>query len=205
MTNIVNVVFNGKTRTVTDGLFQYDYGQILNFTDLELPEEFEIDFTMADADPAETYLGENNQVQIPNKYLQKSGNLKAYIFLHAGDTDGETVYTIVTPVRARPERTDPTPSETQRSRIDVLIEQMNEAVDEASQSERNAATSAVEAQSWAEGAEVSAISAETKASEASQSASDAQRYADEAKETAKSLKVPEITVVGETLTINKEA
>lgn len=146
MTNIVNVTFNGKTRTVTDGLFQYDYGQILNFTDLELPEEFEIDFTMADADPAETYLGENNQVQIPNKYLQKSGNLKAYIFLHAGDTDGETVYTIVTPVRARPERTDPVPSSEQKSRIDTLIEQMDEAVQTAEASAESAQQSAEEAQ-----------------------------------------------------------
>ena len=151
MTNIVNVTFNGKTRTVTDGLFQYDYGQILNFTDLELPEEFEIDFTMADAEPAETYLGENNQVQIPDKYLQKSGNLKAYIYLHTGDTDGETVYTIVTPVRARPERTDPTPSETQRSRIDTLIEQMDEAVETAETSAESAQQSADRAEAVVEG------------------------------------------------------
>lgn len=203
--NITEVTFNGAKRTTTKRLYQYDYGQILQFTDLELPEEFEVDFAVDRCGNSETYVGENNQIQIPNKYLTTGNAVVGYIYLHTGEDDGETVYIFTVPVSPRPDRNDPVPSSEQKSRIDVLIERMNEAVDEASQSERNAAASAVEAQSWTEGAEVSAISAETRASEASQSASDAQRYADEAKETAKSLKVPEITVVGETLTINKEA
>jgi len=43
-TNIIDVTFGSEKKARTEALFQYDYGQILNFTDLELPEEFEIDF-----------------------------------------------------------------------------------------------------------------------------------------------------------------
>ena len=150
VSNIIDVTFNGERRTSTNSLFQYDYGQILTFTDLELPEEFEIDFAYDRCSVSETYLGSNNQVTIPAKYLEISGSINAFIFLHTGEDDGETEYIIHIPVKARPERTDPTPSETQRSRIDELIEQMDEAVETAETSATSAQQSADRAEAVVE-------------------------------------------------------
>lgn len=136
--NIIDVTFGGDRRTATEALYQYDYGQILNFTDLDLPAEFEIDFAHARCSVSETYIGSNNQVTIPSKFLAVNGSVNAFIFLHSGEDDGETEYVISIPVKARPERTDPVPSEAQRSRIDELIEQMDEAVESAQQSAEQA-------------------------------------------------------------------
>lgn len=149
-TNIIDVTFGSERKARTEALFQYDYGQILNITDLELPAEFEIDFSN-DKLVSETYLGNNNQVTIPAKYLETSGSINAFIFLHTGEDDGETEYIIHIPVKARPERTDPTPSETQRSRIDELIEQMDEAVETAETSAESAQQSADRAEAVVEG------------------------------------------------------
>lgn len=131
--NIVNVEFNGERVTSTGSLYQYDYGQILNFTDLELPEEFEIDFSFDRCTVSETYIGRNNQVEIPQKYLQISGSINCYIFLHEGEDDGETEYVVHVPVKARPVRTDPTPTSEQESRIDYLLGRLDQAVASASE------------------------------------------------------------------------
>ena len=144
--NITEVTFNGAKRTTTKRLYQYDYGQILQFTDLELPEEFECDFAVDRCGNSETYLGENNQIQIPNKYLTTGNAVVGYIYLHTGEDDGETVYIFTVPVSPRPERNDPVPSTEQKSRIDVLIEQMDEAVQTAEASAESAQQSAEEAQ-----------------------------------------------------------
>ena len=144
--NITEVTFNGAKRTTTKRLYQYDYGQILQFTDLELPEEFECDFAVDRCGNSETYLGENNQIQIPNKYLTTGNAVVGYIYLHTGEDDGETVYIFTVPVSPRPERNDPVPSTEQKSRIDTLIEQMDEAVQTAEASAESAQQSAEEAQ-----------------------------------------------------------
>lgn len=144
--NITEVTFNGAKRTTTKRLYQYDYGQILQFTDLELPEEFECDFAVDRCGNSETYLGENNQIQIPNKYLATGNAVVGYIYLHTGEDDGETVYIFTVPVSPRPERNDPVPSSEQKSRIDTLIEQMDEAVQTAEASAESAQQSAEEAQ-----------------------------------------------------------
>lgn len=136
--NVTEVTFNGARRTSTGSLFQYDYGQILTFTDLELPETFEVDFAFNGCGASGRSLGENNQVLIPDIYLQYNGTLMGYIFLHEGDEDGETVYVFSVPIIKRPEPTDSVPTPVEHSVITELIERMNTAVEEAEQSAEEA-------------------------------------------------------------------
>ena len=45
MSNILKVKFGKETKIKTKPLYQYDYGQILKFLDLELPYSFEVHFS----------------------------------------------------------------------------------------------------------------------------------------------------------------
>ena len=59
----------------------------------------------AQAGKAKTVLGTTVasvcRVAIPNAMLQSADQIKAYIYLHQGEDDGETEYQIILPVRAR--------------------------------------------------------------------------------------------------------
>ena len=111
--NVTEVVFSGFYKTQICGLYQYDYGQVLKFADITLPSTYEVHFAQSGASTTVTVLGDSNGVQIPDQYLLADLDIRAYIYLHEEETDGETVYQVLIPVIARPEPTDvePTPVE----------------------------------------------------------------------------------------------
>lgn len=97
----------------TSALYQWDYGQILLPTGVELPTAYEVHFAVPNTDTTMTVIGGADGVAIPDELLQSSGQIVAYIYLHSGEDDGETEYKINIPVKARPQPSDyePTPVE----------------------------------------------------------------------------------------------
>ena len=133
----------GQTAVIASTpLYQYDYGQILEISGLELPETFTVDFGgVCDAE-TKPWLGANNSVVIPDEYLQTGQSINAYIFLHTGADDGETEYKISIVVIPRPERSQETPTPQQQSVIDQAIAALNAGVESASASAASAALAA---------------------------------------------------------------
>lgn len=95
------------------GLYQYDYGQKLLFTGADLPDYYEVHFSANFTDESMTQLGDDSGVSIPDTFLTQPGTVHAWIFLHDGLTDGETVRHITIPVaqRSAPGDGQPTPVE----------------------------------------------------------------------------------------------
>lgn len=110
--NVTKATFGGLREVTTSPLWQYDYGQILQITGLDLPQAFEVHFSNSrKSGETITQIGTDNQVVIPDMYLTSGADIYCFIFLHDGLTDGETEYVIKVPVRERPEPSDiePTP------------------------------------------------------------------------------------------------
>ena len=168
--NVTEVVFSGFYKTQICGLYQYDYGQVLKFTDITLPSTYEVHFAQSGASTTVTVLGDSNGVQIPDQYLLADLDIRAYIYLHEEETDGETVYQVLIPVIARPEPSDLEPTPVQQDAITQAIAALNTAVTESSQS----------ASDSAESAEASAQSAQSASASATASAQSAQSALDSA-------------------------
>ena len=153
---------DGCTLTTALPVYQHSYGQILKIVGLDLPTAFQVHFS-TDQSGGESVerIGTANQCYIPNNLLNAGTPLYAFIFLHDGENDGETVYKVVIPVFARPElpeSEDPTPAE--QSTIDGLIEALNTAVGLADGYADASATSAQASYEEAEKAEIYAKDSE---------------------------------------------
>jgi len=105
----------------TTALFQWDYGQILLPTGVELPTAYEVHFAVPNTDTTMTVIGGADGVAIPDELLQSSGQIVAYIYLHSGEDDGETEYKINIPVKARPQPSDYEPTPVQQDVITQTI------------------------------------------------------------------------------------
>ena len=103
--NIITAVYNTKGRYNTNPVYQYDYVLILQITDVELPPTYEVHFSNSVHGKAITQIGDSNGVAVPDMLLLKGLTVYAWLFLHTGDSDGETEFLITIPViqRAKPE------------------------------------------------------------------------------------------------------
>lgn len=138
--NIVTAAFSGGRRTRTEHLWQYDYGQVLRITGLELPETFEVHFSNTrDRGSAKTSIGTAEAVSIPDEYLTSGADIYAWVFLHTGADDGETEYMIIIPVRRRAKPSDDAPTPQEQSAITQAIAALNGAVEKAEQAATEAA------------------------------------------------------------------
>ncbi len=122
MSNIITATYKpGVTLAVTTPLWQYDYGQILQISGLDLPDIYQVHFCNKGDATTITMLGNADGVSIPDKVLATGLPIFAYIFLHAGEDDGETVYKVTIPVNERPIPADEVPTPAQRSALDEAI------------------------------------------------------------------------------------
>ena len=125
--NLIPVSFSGRLHTAeaSTTLWQWDYGQKLTIHGLNLPSVYEVHF--CNPGDAETILqlGDWSGVNIPDECLTSGKNVFAFIYLHDGSEDGETVYKITVKVNPRPKPTDRTPSETQRDALNDVINAIN--------------------------------------------------------------------------------
>ena len=133
MSNIVTAKFcSDQTRAWTDELWQYDYGQILKFDGLELPDAYEVHFSNQPlTGETITQIGTADGVTIPDQFLQSGEVVYAWVYLHAGEDDGETEYMVTIPVSKRPEPSDEQPTPVEQSAIDQAIAALNIAVEKA--------------------------------------------------------------------------
>jgi len=116
-----HVLFNGERVTEAPQLYQYDYGQILVFDDITLPETYEVFFSNNVVQDAAVAIGTSEGVLIPDYYLTTGKNVLAWIFLHEGEDDGETEYVVRIPVRPRSYNSDKDIPPEEQSVITELI------------------------------------------------------------------------------------
>ena len=89
---------------IVEGLTQWDRGQKLEIVGLNLPSSVEIHFAQKDDEDATPVVGSTmdgvTQVDIPDRMLQFSETIHAYIYL-SDKSFGETIFTIHLPIRER--------------------------------------------------------------------------------------------------------
>lgn len=128
MSNIITVTLTAGKMVKTSPLFQWDYGQIMHFQGAALPASFEVHFAnVPEVGAATVQVGSNNQVEIPNEYLITGLPVYAWIFLSAGETDGETDYASQTPVIRRPMPAGITIPSAQQTSVQQAIAALNAA------------------------------------------------------------------------------
>ena len=67
-------------------------------------------------------------MEIPDEFLTNGNPVFAWVFLHTGENDGETVYKVIIPVTRRSRATDTPPTPEQQSAITHAIALLNQAV-----------------------------------------------------------------------------
>ena len=125
---------NGGRQCVTRKLFQYDYGQKVLIKGLNLSQSFE--FHISNSNNPKTssniFLGNNNEIIIPDEYLTSGEDIYIWIFLHQTTSDGQTRYTINIPIQKRPKFESKEPTQVEQNVIDQLISSLEQKVDEIS-------------------------------------------------------------------------
>lgn len=103
MSNQITAFFKGRSG-VSESVYQYDYGMVLNLQDIELPSYFDCYFEVYGSDDAIPAVGTLNRVAIPNRCLETEGIVTLTIPLHTGQNDSEVEYVVRFRVigRARP-------------------------------------------------------------------------------------------------------
>lgn len=175
--NIVTVALKAGCDNRTDPLYQYDYGQVLQLLGVDLPEAYEVHFSNSPRGEAKTAIGDEDGVIIPDEYLLTGAPVYAWLYLHTGETDGETEYRIIIPVIARAKPTDAEPTPVQQDAITQAIAALNRAVEETAQSADDAAGSATAAETALSGAQAAQTAAEASAAGAATSASESAQSA----------------------------
>ena len=126
MRNVTKVRFSGHSATA-EPLYQYDYGQILSFCGVDLPDSYEVHFAKEGDSQTVSVLGDSSGVLIPDMYLTTAKTVYAWLFLHEGEDDGETEYKVTIPVLARPEPSETQPTPVQQDIITQAIAAMQAA------------------------------------------------------------------------------
>jgi len=179
--NVVTIgLREGADGTFSAAIYQYDYGQRILFTGVELPDAYEVHFSNTNLGASKTRIGTADGCEIPNEFLITGQPLHVWVFLHSGANDGETVYSAVVPVvmRARPDVEDIPPE--QESVISETIAALNTGVAAA----QAAQTAAETAQSAAEDAQTAAETAAESAGSATAAAEQAAAAATESADAA---------------------
>lgn len=192
-TRIIPVKFGKEQLVVTEYRMQHDWGQVLDFIDIPLPEAFEARFSNSVSGQSVGQIGYNNRVRIPKQFFESGEPIYCYITVHDEETDGRTLYTTKVPIKSSSERTEVEPEPEEESIITQAITALNTAVEKTSQDVIDAdasAQAAQDAQTAAESARDAAQASETAASQsetnAAASASSASQSAESAQESESS-------------------
>ena len=137
--NIVTAVFgNNSDLAGTRSLWQWDYGMRLKMVGLDLPATYTVHQSNEKmSGSAKTVIGDETGVDILDEYLTTGKTVYAWVYLHTGEADGETVKMVMIPVNARPMPVEEQPTPVQRGLIDTAIAELNAGV-EAAEAARDA-------------------------------------------------------------------
>ena len=171
--NITTAPLGGNRNIKTKPLYQYDYGQVLRIVGVTLPAAYEVHFSNQLHGVATTQIGNADGVIIPDIYLTTGEPVYAWIYLHTGNSDGETEYTITIPVVRRASISDAEPTPVQQDAITQAIAALNTAVEQTAQDVQDATEAKQDAEEAAGNAYESAVAA-------AQSAANAGTYAGQA-------------------------
>lgn len=151
-TNIVTAVFGASKVVRTRALYQWDYGQVLQFSDLDLPDAYTVHFSnQSEGGVAKAMVGNSNGVDIPDEYLTTGQTIYAWVFLHTGANDGETRYMTITPVTPKSKDIDEPPTPVQQGVVDQAIAALNAGVEAAQEAAESVQNMGVEAETLAPG------------------------------------------------------
>ena len=157
----IHATFDGANRTRTEAVWQWDYGQVLVFDDLDLPTAYEVHFSNSKTlGTSITQIGDETGVTIPNSLFESGLNIYAWVYLHVNEDDGTTVYFVTIPVRHRAVPDDDTPTPEEESAIAQAIVALNNAVSETAEAVSIAGDLADLAQGYAEDAELASQQAQ---------------------------------------------
>ena len=146
MSNILKVKLGKEQKITIKPLYQYDYGQVLKFIDIQMPEAYEVHFSNYLRGDATTQVATSNEVAIPDVYFQCGRDIHVWVYVHTGLNDGETEYEITIPITERASITNEEPTEQQTSVIEQTIAALNSAASTISASSSAAATAASDAE-----------------------------------------------------------
>ena len=178
---ILTANFRLSRQAKTAPLYQYDYGQMLKFIGVSLPDTYEVHFSNSDdMGTAYTVLGNADWVMIPDALLATGNTVHAWIFLHDAATDGETEYKVDIPVKRRPKPTNTEPTPVQQDVITQAIAALNSAVEMTAADVESAKGYAADARDAAYAAEAAEGTTSEYAAEASGYAASAQESSQEA-------------------------
>lgn len=133
--NVITAKFySGTTQVWTEEAWQWDYGQVLQFDGLTLPEAYEVHFSNTPMSGASiTQIGNADGVTVPDQFFTGGETIYAWVFLHDGEDDGETVYMVTIPVKKRPQPSDDQPTPEEQSAITQAIAALNIAVEKSAE------------------------------------------------------------------------
>ena len=159
--NIITAAFANSDITYTKPAYQYDYGMILQFSGIDLPQAYEVHFSNTEfCGESISQIGDKTGVTIPDEMFLNGNPIYAWTYLHTGEDDGETVYKAVISVNKRAKPSDLEPTPVQQDAITQAIAALNVAVEQtaadvvaAGESAEAAAGSATEASGYASEAE----------------------------------------------------
>lgn len=163
--NMIPVELKTEQPHVYTGVYQYDYGQILQIHGKNLPAAAEVQFSLQEhGGKAETRVGimTNNvlEVRVPDKMLKNEGTTENYrIFAYLYITDGKsgnTEYKITIHVTSRPEPGEIGEDQEEKKILDEAVEMVNQAAGKAKEAEQNASSYAAKAEKSKEATEQAA-------------------------------------------------
>lgn len=152
---IANFSRKGEEIEINEELWQWDYGQKIQITGLDLPEIFEVHFSWKDLETAKVVTGATvdgvSTVDIPNAALQQKRMITAHIYISDLE-EGKTINTIYMMVNSRkaPEGFE-IPED-----VDLFHHTLAAAAEyqrQAEEAKNQAEAKAEEAESWAHGHE----------------------------------------------------
>ena len=101
--NVIEARLTSRDRKCVIGpLWQYDYGQILKISGIDLPDAFEVHFSndpRGDARPMPATA--KGGVRIPDEYLVSGANVFAWLYVYQKSDAASTEYQIEIQVRRR--------------------------------------------------------------------------------------------------------
>ena len=200
--NTIPVELKTEQPHVYTGVYQHDYGQILQIHGKNLPAVAEVQFSLQDqGGQTETRVGVTTndvlEVQVPDKMLKNERVTENYcIFAYLYITDGKSGNTeckITIHVTSRPAPGEAGEDPDESHILDEAVNAVNAAAERAEQAEQNAKASAIEAGKYAASASESATAAEKKKKDALREVGEKKQEAIEAIQEQEETSVGKIT------------
>lgn len=133
ITNIIEIKFNGNRMAFVDTEYRLNSGMYLKFTDIDLPEAYQVHFANRQHGATFESIGNADGVRIPDDVWTSKEPIFAWVYLHPTEDSAVTKYEvrIIKKVRADlPNGVEPTPYE--QTVIDEAISALNTAVEKTS-------------------------------------------------------------------------